>query len=554
MSPKEATPLKGRDRILLDLDDTLYACAPAEAAAAAAVVNEIATALAMTPAAVETAWAAARTAVKQRIDGRGSSHSRLLYAAELVHAVGRPDALAKARSWERTYWRAFLGAATLRPRALAFLRTARAAGAKVAIVSDLTLEVQLLKLETFGVLPLIDALVTSEEVPLDKPASAIFELGMARLGAAVDACVMVGDHDDKDGEGARRLGIPYFKIAKDDVLGDGFDVLAKELGLRAGAPDPVTNQLHELGTALGAPSWVQGPGGNISIKADGVLWVKASGKRLADVAAADGHARVDLGDATRALAGDAGADVRVFAGVPRPSLETYFHALGPAVVAHTHAVSVLLAACATTVPEELGLTVVPYERPGKGLALAVARVRLGEADSQAVLLASHGLLVYAADTAEAIARSNQIAARCCEIFHVSLATFDAQLASYLSAEPVAVLGGFAQALPPRAHGDRYLFPDAVVYASIARVTSSAIDRLPASLAALGRAVVAVDGDHQRVAFAHTRVSLQACVEVLAAHDWVEDILVSRGIASYLDQDEPAKILDLPSEKYRMQLS
>ncbi len=544
--------MRGRDRILLDLDDTLYACAPAEAAAAAAVVSEIAAALGMTPAAVDAAWSSARQAVKQRIDGRGSSHARLLYAAELVHAVGRPDALAKVRGWERTYWQAFLRAATLRPRALAFLQTARAAGAKVAIVSDLTLEVQLWKLETFGVLPLIDALVTSEEVPLDKPASAIFELAISRLGAEKSACVMVGDHDDKDGEGARRLGIPYFKIAKDDITGDGFDALTKELGLRPFAPDAVRDLLHELGTALGTPRWAQGPGGNISIKADGVLWVKASGKRLLDVASSDGHSRVDLAEAARALAGDAGADVRVFAAVPRPSLETYFHALGPSVVAHTHPVSVLLAACATKLPSELGLTVVPYERPGKGLALAVARARVGKDASQAVLLASHGLLVYAGSTAEAIGTSQEIAARSLAMFDVSLATFDAQLASYMAAEPVALLGGFAQALPARAHGDRYLFPDAVVYASIARVAD--IDRLPVSLAAIGRPVVAVDGTNRRVAFAHTRVSLMACVEVLAAHDWVEDVLTARGVASYLPEDEPAKILDLPSEKYRMTLS
>ena len=223
--------MKGRDRILLDLDDTLYACAPAEAAATAAMVEVASKALGLPPRDVETAWAAARSSVKARIDGRGSSHSRLLYAAELVHAVGRPDALASVRAWERTYWRAFVSAAKVRPRARAFLETVRAAGAKVAIVSDLTLEVQLFKLETFGILPLIDALATSEEVPLDKPDEAIFRLAMERLRTTVDACVMVGDHDGKDGEGARRLNMPYFRIEADDHEGLRFDTLLQQLGM-----------------------------------------------------------------------------------------------------------------------------------------------------------------------------------------------------------------------------------------------------------------------------------------------------------------------------------
>ncbi len=223
--------MKGRDRILLDLDDTLYACAPAETAASAALIGAVAKALDLAPRDAEAAWASARRSVKERIDGRGSSHSRLLYAAELVHAVGRPDALANVRPWERMYWQAFVSVAKVRPRARAFLETVRRAGAKVAIVSDLTLEVQLYKLETFGLLPLIDALATSEEVPLDKPDEAIFRLAMARLRTTADACIMVGDRDDRDGEGARRLNVPYFRIESSDTEGLGFDTLLHQLGM-----------------------------------------------------------------------------------------------------------------------------------------------------------------------------------------------------------------------------------------------------------------------------------------------------------------------------------
>lgn len=223
--------MKDRRAVLCDLDDTFYLVKAGEGAGLAAVVQAVSATLHVPPAVVDDAYARARRAVKARLDGRGSSHARLLYLGELAHAIGRPDALGHVRRWERAYWDAFLGAVALRPRVVPFLDAVRGAGKKVALVSDLTLEVQLLKLERFGLAGRIDALAISEEVPLDKPEEAIFHLAMQRLGVTPDACVMVGDHPQKDGEGARRLGIPFVHVPTDDTDGATFDRLARELGV-----------------------------------------------------------------------------------------------------------------------------------------------------------------------------------------------------------------------------------------------------------------------------------------------------------------------------------
>lgn len=318
-------------------------------------------------------------------------------------------------------------------------------------------------------------------------------------------------------------------------------------------PEPVTRELATLGAAFGGPRWAQGPGGNVSVKHEGKLWVKASGTRLSTVWGEGGHVGVDLADAERALDGDLAADARVFAARPRPSLETYFHALGESVVAHTHSVAVLLAACASRDPAALGMPVVAYERPGRGLALAVRRAREAAPGARAIMLASHGLLVYATTAADAVAISEEAAERCRAAFGADLAGFDDLLARYMSLTPLEVDGGFARALPPRPHLGKYLFPDAVVYASVARVRRAAVEALPQAVAELGRAVVVVDDANARVAFGKSRSALDSCVEVCAAHDWVEAVLSREGLPSYLPEDEPAKILDLPSEKYRMRL-
>jgi HAD superfamily hydrolase (TIGR01509 family) len=89
-----------------------------------------------------------------------------------------------------------------------------------------------MKIECLDLARHLDALVTSEEVPLDKPDPRIFEAAFARLGVSASDCVVIGDRDDKDGEGARRLGMPYVLLdPKKDVEGEAFDRLGKELGL-----------------------------------------------------------------------------------------------------------------------------------------------------------------------------------------------------------------------------------------------------------------------------------------------------------------------------------
>lgn len=217
--------------LLVDLDDTLYAYPPAAHAAEHAAFARVAADTGRSDSDVRAAYSAARKAVKARLGSTGAAHSRLLYFAELAHALGRVDRLDRVRGWDRAYWSAFLETATLRDGARALLEGVRARGGKVAIVSDLTLEIQLWKLEHFGLGPLIDALVISEEVPFDKPRPEAFALAMARLGGVRAAdCVMVGDADDKDGAGARALGIRYFKVDAGDGDGESLIAIARQLG------------------------------------------------------------------------------------------------------------------------------------------------------------------------------------------------------------------------------------------------------------------------------------------------------------------------------------
>lgn len=169
--------------------------------------------------------------------------------------------------------------------------------------------------------------------------------------------------------------------------------------------------LAALSAQIGAdPLLIQAAGGNTSIKADGVLWIKASGMLLADAQLRNVFVPADLAAMRTAMAaGEERADRPAefaLAGDLRPSIETSLHAVFPQrVVVHVHCVNTIAHAIRRDAPsvlaERLGgfdWAIVPYARPGAELARRVSDARGPATD--VIVLANHGLIV-AAGTVEA---------------------------------------------------------------------------------------------------------------------------------------------------------
>jgi len=165
----------------------------------------------------------------------------------------------------------------------------------------------------------------------------------------------------------------------------------------------LTPAFRALSARLGQdPLRVQGPGGNTSIKSDGVMWIKASGTELADAETAPIFVAVDrnAAKAEAAGAGDGTCKATVLdpTNTLRPSIETTFHAaLDWPVVAHTHSIATLVHAIspegrkdAATKLADLPVIFVPYAKPG----LPLTREILARAtpETQIVILENHGLI------------------------------------------------------------------------------------------------------------------------------------------------------------------
>ena len=157
-------------------------------------------------------------------------------------------------------------------------------------------------------------------------------------------------------------------------------------------------RLRALSFSLGQNlDWVQGAGGNTSVKTDSILWVKASGAWLSKADAPESFVAID-----RAASMAQQKLILAEPSTARPSIETWLHMNMPHPwVTHTHPLSVLVWACQQDARAQLSARLeglpwcfVPYTKPGKALADAVQAAR---ADSQCpiIILENHGLVIGA---------------------------------------------------------------------------------------------------------------------------------------------------------------
>lgn len=203
------------DAVLIDLDDTLYAYAPAHDAGLAAVREQCARRLGLAESTFDERFEAARAHVKQTLGHTASAHSRLLYFKRLIEvSTSRSDPMLTIEL-EKVYWRRFLSSAELFQEARDFIDELRYAKIPIALVTDLTCQIQLRKLVYFELDHAFDAVVTSEEVGADKPDPRMYQTALTRLGVdqAKAHVWMVGDCPNKDILGAKQA-LAAFTIQK----------------------------------------------------------------------------------------------------------------------------------------------------------------------------------------------------------------------------------------------------------------------------------------------------------------------------------------------------
>lgn len=307
----------------------------------------------------------------------------------------------------------------------------------------------------------------------------------------------------------------------------------------------VLGELNRHAAAIGSDArLVQGAGGNLSGKDGELVWVKASGTRLAEAQARPIFVGVDgpraRGDVLhmedlRHLVVEL-ADERA----SRPSIETALHVLLPhRYVFHVHSVGAVAAAAQRDPRETMGrlreiaaVGWVPYAKPGIALARAVlsAQQDTGTAPEMVFLLGNHGLLT-AADTA---GRARELIDEA-----ESLLRHDDERSAVLTATDPDLLAapGSVDAAGRRFLTGGVLTPDEAVFLGVRPFTEDP--------GMGGSAVIGSDGA------VHVSPELSSDAREIA-RSFIEVAAHADGSAPvrYLDADEVSDLVDWEAEKWR----
>jgi len=225
------------DAFLFDTDNTLYAYSTAHAAAQQAIKDKVVETFSIAPNEFDSAYAEARQQVKMRLKATAASHSRLLYLQRMLEIMGLGSQVLLALDFEHTYWRTFLSNAVLFDDVKELLDDIRLLGIPMAIVTDLTAEIQFRKVLYLGLDRYFDYIVTSEEAGFDKPHMAPFQIALEKLRPRGDRIWMIGDNPVTDIRGGRERihAVTLQKIHHDTPLGTDEN-----------APDAAFSEFREL--------------------------------------------------------------------------------------------------------------------------------------------------------------------------------------------------------------------------------------------------------------------------------------------------------------------
>ena len=192
--------------VVFDLDNTLYDYTNANAVAEPYMLEYAARKYSMEVEKFHQAWQEGKEITKELLPDTGAKHSRSLYFQHALEVLGI-NPIGDAWELGELFWQKFVENIQPYPGAVAMLERLKSQGIKTAICTDMTADVQHLKLTKLGLKPYLDALVASEENGMEKPHGRMFQLALDKLGAKPEESVMVGDSLPKDVRGGRSIGM-----------------------------------------------------------------------------------------------------------------------------------------------------------------------------------------------------------------------------------------------------------------------------------------------------------------------------------------------------------
>lgn len=189
------TNLKRPSLVVFDLDDTLYDYGERNDVASQTLVGAISSYSNSQELRVTEALEVSRATVKARLGKTSSSHSRLLYISETFRRLNLPPNTDQMIALEELFWGTFLSDIRLYPGAEDLLVSLTDEGIPLALVTDLTSNIQYRKINKLGLNGKFDFVLTSEEAGGDKPTYKPFEILNSEMNTYLQNVWFFGDSD-----------------------------------------------------------------------------------------------------------------------------------------------------------------------------------------------------------------------------------------------------------------------------------------------------------------------------------------------------------------------
>jgi putative hydrolase of the HAD superfamily len=191
--------------IIFDLDDTIYNYTECHDAALRTCITFLCEKTEIGFDTILQQYNKIAKQLKDELPGVASSHNKSIYFKQLLENLGL--SYTHFIHINDLYWRTFYD--NIRPfdGVREYIEWNRKLGIKIGVLTDYETEYQIIKLEKLGLLELVDHIVTSEEIGIEKPSRRAFLTILDQMKLRPEDVCMIGDNYKKDICGASELGI-----------------------------------------------------------------------------------------------------------------------------------------------------------------------------------------------------------------------------------------------------------------------------------------------------------------------------------------------------------
>lgn len=379
--------------LIFDLDNTLYSYTDCHNFALEKCINYITTLTNYSYKQIFDIYNYVSNDLKIELQNTASSHNKSIYFKKIIEEL--KISYSYFKHINEIYWNNFYEKMKPYEFVKQFIEWNSKLNIKIGIITDYETEYQIIKLEKLGILEYIDHIITSEEVGVEKPASKIFYKMLDVMNLTSDNVILFGDNYEKDIKGANNFNILSYWV---NINNSDF-IDYKNIYLK------FTNIFNDLVEFKKISKYcgerfdlVQAGGGNISVKCDNLMFIKASGYNLTNIDEKNGYVVVN----NKLLLEDiymnnVSNDINKYnyIGTKRASIETYMHSILKKYTIHLHPIQinrVLISENSREIIENIypdGL-IIDYFTPGIKVCNEIKKYY---DDHEIIFLLNHGIII-----------------------------------------------------------------------------------------------------------------------------------------------------------------